>query len=165
MLCFLVSSQVHFALKAFSTQVTAKRFKTSVLSAVCYQIWTLTESFATYLTFVRLLSCERENNRSQLLILHLRPTHFLLCCSLNVEPLDKFHVCQSIKVRARGYHSHRLKTLFMTFNKIHKRMITHPHHSALTRLQHKVWITLDIFTEILSCVFFYPILCLGKHNM
>lgn len=58
MLHLLVSSQVHLALEAFSTQVTAERFKTSVLSAVRYQIGTLTESFAAYLTFVRLLSYE-----------------------------------------------------------------------------------------------------------
>lgn len=85
MLRLLVSSQVHFTLKAFSTQVTAKRFKTSVLSAVCYQIGTLTESFAAYLTFVRFFSCDiGEKNKCQLLIWHLRPTHFIRCYNLKI---------------------------------------------------------------------------------
>lgn len=53
----LVSPQVHFPLKAFPAEVTAKRFEARVLPAVRDEIGALAEGLPAHLTLVRLLPC------------------------------------------------------------------------------------------------------------
>ena len=48
-------------LKAPSTKVTGKRLVSSVLTAMCDQIWWLTKCFTTDHTFVRFLTCKITN--------------------------------------------------------------------------------------------------------
>lgn len=59
-LCFFVSSQIHFSLEPLSAEVAAKRFEASVLAAVRDQVGALAEGFPTHLTLVRLLTCVNE---------------------------------------------------------------------------------------------------------
>ena len=57
MLALVVPPQVHLALETLGADLTAKRFESRVLPAVCDEVGTLTEGFATNLALVGLFAC------------------------------------------------------------------------------------------------------------
>lgn len=60
MLSLPVPPQIHLALEAFATQITAKGLEARVLPTVGDEVGALTEGFSTHLALVRLLTCRQK---------------------------------------------------------------------------------------------------------
>lgn len=98
MLCFFVPPQIHFALKAFATKIASERLESCVFSAVCDEVWTLTEGFATHLTLVGLFTCK----------MFMKNSFFFFSLRRTVTHMDKpFITAQTIfgrKMCAHYFH-------------------------------------------------------------
>lgn len=66
MLALSVSPQVHLALEALGTELTAEGLEAGVLAAVSDEVGALAEGLATHLALVGLLTWGRETNLSRL---------------------------------------------------------------------------------------------------
>lgn len=57
MLALMVSAEVHLALEALGTDLTAEGLEACVFTTVCDEVRALAERLATHLAFVGLLTC------------------------------------------------------------------------------------------------------------